>query len=98
MFRVLHIPTFRRDYEALWVSDDQPDIGFLMQLKLVLAIGSAICDDKYTLRSSALQWVYEAETWVSEPKFKSRLDIQSLQTHVLLLLAREVVGIGGDSI
>lgn len=69
-----------------------------MQLKLVLAIGAAIYDEKYTLRSSALQWIYEAETWVSEPKFKSRLDVQSLQTHILLLLAREIVGIGGDSI
>jgi hypothetical protein len=98
LLRVLHIPTFKRDYEALWVSDNQPDTGFLMQLKLVLAIGAAVYDEKYTLRSSALQWVYEAETWVSEPKFKSRLDIQSLQTHILLLLAREIVGIGGDSI
>ncbi|RHZ58376.1 fungal specific transcription factor domain-containing protein [Aspergillus thermomutatus] len=98
VFRVLHIPTFKRDYEALWVSGGQPDTGFLMQLKLVLAIGAAVYDEKYTLRSSALRWVYEAETWVSEPKFKSRLDIQSLQTHILLLLAREIVGIGGDSV
>ncbi|EAW12414.1 putative C6 transcription factor [Aspergillus clavatus NRRL 1] len=98
VFRVLHIPTFKRNYEALWVSNGQIDTGFLVQLKLVLTIGACIYDEKYTLQVSALRWVYEAETWLSEPKFKSRLDIQSLQTHILLLIAREIVGIGGDSV
>jgi hypothetical protein len=41
---------------------------------------------------------FEAQTWLSEPKFKSRLSIQSLQTKLLLLLAQETVGVGGESI
>jgi hypothetical protein len=88
------MPTFRRDYEALWVPNSQPDLAFVIQLKLVLAIGATAYDEHFSLRSSAVKWLYEAQTWVSEPEFKVRLTIQSLQTNLLLLLARVSVGIG----
>ncbi|RAO65362.1 uncharacterized protein BHQ10_001374 [Talaromyces amestolkiae] len=95
--RILHISSFRRDYEAFWVSGNAPDKGFLVQIKLVLAIGTLTYDDRFSLRTSAIRWVYEAQTWLSEPKFKSRLTIQFLQTYLLLLIAQEQVGAGGDS-
>lgn len=98
VYRILHIPTFQRDYEAFWISNATPDMGFLVQIKLVLAIGTLTYDDNFSLRTSAIRWVYEAQTWLSEPKFKSRLTIQFLQTHLLLLIAQEQVGAGGDSI
>lgn len=94
---MLHIPSFRRDYDALWVSNSSPKIAFIVQLKLVLAIGAITYDGNFSLRRSAFRWVYEAQTWVSEPKFKSRLDIPSLQTHILLLLAQEGVGTAGEN-
>lgn len=97
VYRILHIPTFRRDYDAFWVSSNAPDMGFLVQIKLVLAIGTLTYDDRFSLRTSAIRWVYEAQTWLSEPKFKSRLNIQFLQTYLLLLIAQEQVGAGGDS-
>ncbi|GAM41257.1 hypothetical protein TCE0_042r14252 [Talaromyces pinophilus] len=97
VYRILHIPTFRRDYEAFWVSSNAPDMGFLVQIKLVLAIGTLTYDDRFSLRTSAIRWVYEAQTWLSEPKFKSRLTIQFLQTYLLLLIAQEQIGAGGDS-
>lgn len=97
VYRILHIPSFRRDYEAFWISGNAPDKGFLVQIKLVLAIGTLTYDDRFSLRTSAIRWVYEAQTWLSEPKFKSRLTIQFLQTHLLLLIAQEQVGAGGDS-
>jgi hypothetical protein len=70
---------------------------FMVQLKLVLAIGAVTYDEYFSLRVSAVRWVYEAQTWVSELKFKSRLDVQSLQIDLLLLFAQERIGIGGDS-
>ncbi|RDW75429.1 hypothetical protein BP6252_06571 [Coleophoma cylindrospora] len=97
IYRILHIPTFHRDYDALWESNSASKIAFVVQLKLVLAIGATTYDDHFSLRTSAVRWVYEAQSWVSEPKFKSRLDIQSLQTNLLLLFAQERVSIGGDS-
>ena len=98
VYRILHIPTFKRDYETVWVSNSDLDMAFLVQLKLVLAIGAVTYDENFSLRASAVRWVYEAETWLSEPKFKSRLGIHSLQTNILILLAREIVGVRGDPI
>lgn len=97
IYRVLHIPTFRREYDAFWLSGMTPDadMAFAIQLKLVLAIGAVMYDDHFTLRSSAIQWIYEAQTWISEPDSKARLGIQFLQSSILLLLAQEIVGIDG---
>lgn len=95
-YRILHVPNFKRDYEGLWVPDTPPDTAFLVQVKLVLAIGALTFDEHFSMRTSAIRWIYEAQTWLSGPKFKSRLGIQSLQTEILLLLARELVSIGGE--
>ncbi|KAK3690505.1 hypothetical protein B0T22DRAFT_405080 [Podospora appendiculata] len=89
--RVLHIPTFLHHSESLWTSP--PDPAFLIQLKLVLAIGAATYDETFSLRPSAVQWVYEAQTYLSHPDSKSLLTIHALKTHLLLLLAREAAGV-----
>ncbi|KAF5648914.1 hypothetical protein F52700_732 [Fusarium sp. NRRL 52700] len=97
VYRILHIPTFRNKYDALWTSDAESDRDFVAQLKLVLALGSTTYDDNFSLRASAIRWIYEVQTWISEPEFKSRLGIQFLQTNILLVLAREMVSVGGES-
>ncbi|KAL5364902.1 hypothetical protein BJX96DRAFT_168662 [Aspergillus floccosus] len=94
--RVLHIPTFRREYEALWTSDGPPDMAFVVQVKLVLSLGATMYDDNFSLLPSATRWVREAQTWLSEPQAKSRLTSQFLQTNILLILARDVVGVSGS--
>jgi hypothetical protein len=96
-FRILHIPTFKTEYDALWVTDAKPNIAFTVQLKLVLALGAITYDDYFSMRPSAVRWVYEAHTWLSDPDFKPRLNIQSLQSRVLLMIARECINVGGDS-
>jgi hypothetical protein len=98
VFRVIHIPTFKKDYEAAWLSGQDPDKEFLVQLKLILAIGAATYDEHFSLRPSAIRWVLEGQTWDSRPDFKRRLNFRSLQSKVLLLLARMTAGVGGDLI
>ncbi|KAH7129501.1 hypothetical protein B0J13DRAFT_509852 [Dactylonectria estremocensis] len=95
-YRILHIPTFMRDYEALWTSDAEPDTTFLVLLKLVFAIGAPLYDEHFSLRTAAIQWVYEAHTWISVPEFKSMLSMQSMQINLLLMLAREATSVGRD--
>ncbi|KAI1015418.1 hypothetical protein LB504_011135 [Fusarium proliferatum] len=97
VYRILHIPTFRDKYDALWASDVESDRDFVVQLKLVLALGATTHDANFSLRAPAVQWIYEVQTWISEPEFKSRLGIQFLQTNILLVLAREMVSVGGES-
>jgi hypothetical protein len=96
--RILHIPTFRREYEELWVSPTKPHMAFLVQLKLVLAIGAATYDEEFSMQASAIQWVYEALTWLGEPDFKRRASLQHLQSQILLLIARETAGVAVDSV
>lgn len=97
LYRVLHIPTFRERYNAMWTSGTPPDPAFLIQLKLILALGSITYDETFSFRTIAMQWAYEGQTWLTEPKFKARLDLQAIQTNILLLLAQERLGIIGDS-
>ncbi|KAJ5931045.1 hypothetical protein N7466_006538 [Penicillium verhagenii] len=96
-YRVLHIPTFRRDYDAIWTTE-VPDVEFMLQVKLVMAIGAVVYDENYSLRPSSVRWIYEAQTWAAEPEFKARLTMRFIQTNILLLMAREIVGISGPLI
>ncbi|KAJ5261154.1 hypothetical protein N7478_011749 [Penicillium angulare] len=94
-YRVLHVPSFKKDYEALWGSDSPPDMGFIIQVKLIMAIGAVLYDENYSLRTQSNHWVYEAQAWISEPDFKARLTLQFIQTSILLLIAREAVWVNG---
>ncbi|KAK4235373.1 hypothetical protein C8A03DRAFT_46488 [Achaetomium macrosporum] len=98
VLRVLHIPSFRRDYEALWDLSSTPDPAFRVQLKLVLALGAVTYDSAFSLRPFAIRWIYEAQTWISAPEFKHQLVLPSLQTGILLHCAREAVGVGEDMV
>lgn len=91
VYRVLHVPSFRRDYEELWMPGSSPDKSVVVQVKLVLALGAAVYDEQFSLRASAIRWVYESNTWLADPAYKSRLNIRHLQNMILLLLAQETV-------
>ncbi|RYP75653.1 hypothetical protein DL769_003783 [Monosporascus sp. CRB-8-3] len=80
------------------IRETKPDTAFMILVKLVLAIGAAAYDAVFSLRKSAVHWIYEAQIWLAEPYTKHRLDLLGLQIHVLSLLAREIVGVDGDSI
>ncbi|KAF8849586.1 hypothetical protein BDZ45DRAFT_708746 [Acephala macrosclerotiorum] len=73
IYHILHIPSFRRDYDAHWMSAAQSNTAFLVQLKRVLAIGAATYDEQFTLRA-----------WLSQPNIKQQLGIQALQTSLTL--------------
>lgn len=96
LYRTLHVPTFMKAYAAIWTDDAEPSIAFTMQLKLVLAIGAIFYDEDCSLRADATGWVFEAQTWLSSPNFKSKLGIQYLQTSILLLIAREMTDVGSE--
>jgi hypothetical protein len=96
LYRILHVPTFQREYEAVWMNGAEPQPAFMIQLKLVLAIGAIFHDENCSMRLEATSWIYEAQTWLSAPNFKSKLGIQYLQTSILLLLAREFADVGSE--
>ncbi|WPG99068.1 Hypothetical protein R9X50_00187300 [Acrodontium crateriforme] len=95
LYRIIHIPSFRQSYEALWAGA-KSDAAFLLTVKLVLAIGAVTHDASFSLRPSAIRWIYEAQTAMSEPRLKQRLNIEYLQISLLLLLARDIVDVNSD--
>lgn len=99
VYRIVHIPTFREQYRSLWdTAREKRDRSFIVQLKLILALGTVTYDDDFSLRRQAVRWIYEAQAFLSEPIFKPRLRIHILQAQILLILAKELVDISGDSI
>jgi hypothetical protein len=98
LYRIVHIPSFRKDYEAAWDPEAQPDTGFMVQLKLILAIGATLYDSTFSMRTEATRWVYEAQSWLMSPAFKSKLGICFIQNNILVLIARELVDVGGELI
>jgi hypothetical protein len=101
-FRVLHIPSFWKDYEAFWASSEDmtqtPVTPFQLQVKLVMSIGAVLYDRDFSYRKNAIEWVREATVWLSVPRSKSRLTVSGLQVMILLCIARETTGLGADLI
>ncbi|EXJ57851.1 uncharacterized protein A1O5_12409 [Cladophialophora psammophila CBS 110553] len=100
-FRILHVPTFWKEFERFWASSAEISRAIFLQIQLVPAIGSSIFlessqDDPIPTRSLVYQWVQSAYNWLSGPTEKGRLSIDGLQVQCLLVLARQVLAIGAD--
>ncbi|CAI6333520.1 unnamed protein product [Periconia digitata] len=97
-FRVLHIPTFFRDYESYWSNVEAAKPSVIIKMLLVFAIGVPFYTgpEQPRLRASSAKWIQAAEAWLSAPYQKSRLNMAGLQIHILLLLARQVCSVDGD--
>lgn len=90
-----------QEYESFWRNPKAASHSFVIQMLLVLATGVTFIsdeDESQSLRTSSAQWISTAHLWLSAPPEKSRFNLSGLQTHCLLLLAREVSGCGGDTI
>ncbi|KAK8042893.1 hypothetical protein PG994_013376 [Apiospora phragmitis] len=96
VYRILHVPSFKAEYDKYWTSPDSASQAFVIQLQLVMAAGAGVYDDAHSMRKAAIAWVYEAQCWLLTPPTKSKLTIAGLQIMLLLHFAREVAGVSGD--
>ncbi|CAM1511033.1 Fc.00g085460.m01.CDS01 [Cosmosporella sp. VM-42] len=94
--RILHVPTFRVEYERYWQNPSVASDVFVMQLQLCMAIGATVHDDLFTLRSQAVQWVHEAQLWLLLPPEKSRMTIAGIQILCMLAIAKATCAVGQD--
>ncbi|KAJ2906327.1 Transcription factor lepE [Zalerion maritima] len=94
--RILHVPTFRKEYELYWTNPQLANQSFVVLLQLVMAIGATFYDERFTIRTEAVQWIQEARFWLSLPFEKQRLTIQGIQIMCLLHYARETCAVSGD--
>ncbi|KAI4933126.1 hypothetical protein J4E85_003529 [Alternaria conjuncta] len=100
VFRVLHVPSFRRVYDAYWLGTTPAKPSIIHKFLLVCAIAVPFYTgpDQAKLRVSAAKWIQAAAEWQCAPHAKSRLNMIGLQIQILILIARQVCGIDGDHI
>lgn len=97
VFGFLHVPLFREDYKAFWGDSGSVSEAFGITLLLVMCIGSTFCvHETGVSRATALQWICVASAWLSSPKEKARLNLDSLRIQCLFLLARQAKSVHGD--
>jgi Fungal specific transcription factor domain len=99
-YRILHIPSFYREYESYWSDPQKVPISTTLKILLVMAIGTCFNQeaDYNLLQTQAQQWVHLAQSWVLVPTEKGRLNSSGLQVQCLLLLARQTNAIDADMI
>lgn len=99
IYRVLHIPSFRKQYKQYWEHPQDAPLSFVMKLVLILAIGSVFeptGDHASYIRNAAPRWIYAAQWWLTGPSEKSAYNLEGLQVYCLLLLARQALSIGSS--
>jgi hypothetical protein len=97
VFRTLHVPSFREEYDEYWKTGSAKT-SVQLKIMLVCAMGVPFYTgpEQAQLRVSCAKWVQAAESWLSAPYAKSRLNMTGLQIQILLLLARQVCNVEGD--
>tara|TARA_R110002003_G_scaffold1005_3_gene21974 strand:+ start:9751 stop:11961 length:2211 start_codon:yes stop_codon:yes gene_type:complete len=100
VFRVLHVPSFRKEYESYWTGPTPSKPSVILKILLACAIGVPFYagPDQPSLRTACAKWVQAAAQWLNGPHAKSKLNMAGLQIHILHLLARQVCNIDGDHI
>ncbi|KAF2993569.1 hypothetical protein E8E14_001445 [Neopestalotiopsis sp. 37M] len=97
--RILHVPSFWAEYNRFWSMPGSVSTPSRLKVLLVVAIGSSLHEDRNPdaeLRILVCQWIHAAQTWLSGPLKKDRLDLHGLQIYCLTILARQIFSIGGD--
>ncbi|KAL1869373.1 hypothetical protein Daus18300_005585 [Diaporthe australafricana] len=89
IYRVLHLPTFKDEYESLWTDATEVTPATTMKVQLCLALGASLHDEKFSLRKQAMQWIHEANSWLAVSE-QSRFSTSGLQIMCLLQQARMI--------
>ena len=100
VYRILHIPSFRKEYVDFWSYPESTSTIFVVKLLLVMAIGACFCqgEREEDIRTSARQWVISSQSWASALFDKEQLNLSIIQVNCLLLLARQTNSVGVDLI
>ncbi|KAK1657008.1 fungal-specific transcription factor [Colletotrichum godetiae] len=94
--RIIHVPTFKADYEKYWLNPSDASDSFIITMQLCMGIGATMHDERFTLRNLAIQWFWEAMFWLITPCEKSKMTIPGLQIRCLMHYLRHTANIGCD--
>lgn len=100
--RILHVPTFLKQYDAYWAGTEQGDQVFLAKLLALMAASSCFfgpttrLNETDTLHSSASAWIISVQSWIASSFVSSTINIDMLQIQCLLMIARQADATDGD--
>ena len=94
-FRVLHVPTLLRQYEAFWQAPYETPASFIVTLLLVIAIVHCISPLEQavffgrssSLREQATKWITICDAWFEEQSHK-HVTLATYQIRILLFIAK----------
>lgn len=96
LYRVIHVPTFRGEYEAFWQQRQVSD-AFLPRLMCMLSLGARFETDKRGLSHDRSDGIHAptacalARAWLDGLRGKQLVDMDTLQCEVLLLHATRMM-------
>ncbi|PYI02879.1 hypothetical protein BO78DRAFT_472377 [Aspergillus sclerotiicarbonarius CBS 121057] len=95
VYRILHLPSFMKEYQQFWDQPRTTATPFLMKLALILAIGTTFRPERGKSGTDhdtrlAQTWIYAAQWWLTGPTEKSTFNLDGLQIFCLLLFARQM--------
>lgn len=88
MFRILHVPSFMKEYESYWAQAELAPNEFLMKFTMVLTIGAIFLTDRSVaneIKRTARNWVYAVQWWLIGPTVRFEAHT-SIYTYTLLPL------------
>lgn len=94
-YRIIHVPTFLKDYEAFWTTPREARPDFLIQLLVIMAMMYCIVpggEEGYVGRSSARRekashWVNLCNYWL-ESQSQKHVSLVNYQLHIQLWYAK----------
>lgn len=101
-YRILHVPSFLKQYAEYWSNPQKPDVTFVAQLLAVMAAGSRfyskslVPDEWDSHETSAMKWIMAVQSYMSCTFVSNDIDLRILQTQTLLLVARLAIAGDGD--
>lgn len=97
IYRVLHEPSFGRDYDEFWKNTEVGNPSFLVILLLVMSIVSPLAAQEplrfigrsSSARESAIRMVEACESWLSRQTHK-HLTLELIQIQCLMVIAKQM--------
>ncbi|KPM37931.1 hypothetical protein AK830_g8622 [Neonectria ditissima] len=96
-YKIIHIPTFLRDYARLWDAD--PAVSgygppnLLAQLLSICAIGCGLVNQSAMTSSPPYtvgKWIEVVQLWLFKQNPRAQMSLGHLQAHLLMLVAGDV--------
>ncbi|PMD46101.1 hypothetical protein L207DRAFT_628704 [Hyaloscypha variabilis F] len=100
IYRILHIPSFRKEYTDYWKYPEGTSTSVIVKILLVMSIGTCFYQGprQEDIRLQAKQWVSASQSWAAALFDKEQLTLATIQINCLLLIARQTNSIGVDLI